>query len=112
MSGRKLRFHDGDGYGPDERARLIAVIARNPFQVVAPFRWRCQPPASDLYEVRDTGGQYVVQQLPFLGHPITLARIGNVDHKDDGWIKAVGVVVEHVKVGGKQVLVVGKGQWR
>ena len=112
MSGRKLRFRDGDKWSDEERARLIAFIGRHPFQVVAPMRWRCTVPGCDPYEVRDTGGQYVVQQMPFLGPPVTLARIGNVGHRDDGWIRAVAVVVGHVEAGGKLTMVVGKGQTR
>ncbi len=97
MSGRKLHVHDGDGYSAEERDRLIAFIGRHPFRIIAPFRWRCDVPGQDTYEVRDTGGQYVVQQLPFLGHPVTLARIGNVGHRDDGWIRAVSTVVADVE---------------
>ncbi len=97
MTGRKLIFHDSDEYGDSERAALIAFVAANPFQIIAPLRWRCEVPGQDRFEVWDTGGCYVVKQYPFLGSPLPIARIANVGHQDDGWIRAVRAVMHHAE---------------
>jgi hypothetical protein len=96
MSGRKLHFRDGDEYDPEERARLIRFISRNPFTIIAPMRWRCTVPGCDVYEVRDTGTQYVVTRRPFLGPLVGITKIGHVGHRDDGWIRAVVAVMGDV----------------